>query len=470
MPDGGNPGAAARISITRLPDAAALQTAIRLGIRRRLARRPSGQRRRPPSPCRRPRSPSCASIRRSHRSPTSACGARCRSRSTGARWRVSDGGDVVPARSLLLDPQAPGRPARRPLALLARSCAAPGPRTRASICGRSRAHRRASRGRSRAQLAAVGVQVTVRVRAGARPRRRAAWIEWLSPAYGDPAAIFMPLADALVDGPQAALAARVSRRRPAGRRCPSRGLPAPRRAPRRRRTWRDSAAACKLFHAGLVHAGGKRHPPGVRPRPLAALHTTMTAPRPHNQLPPLCEMARLWISMAADGECGEVERAALDEHLEHCDECTEWRALAEAVVLHVRTTPPSPVPAGLLPDLHAQARAAPRPDGARRRRRRGRRCCGGARRRRRGLEFLARRTSRRRRASCARPRSSSGGIRATRWTAARCPASASARRARRPDFVTPPAFRAVWRDAACLLARSTRRVDASGRVRAPRES
>ena len=36
----------------------------------------------------------------------------------------------------------------------------------------------------------------------------------------------------------------------------------------------------------------------------------MTAPRPHNQLPPLCEMARLWISMAADGECGEVERAA----------------------------------------------------------------------------------------------------------------------------------------------------------------
>ena len=77
----------------------------------------------------------------------------------------------------------------------------------------------------------------------------------------------------------------------------------------------------------------------------------MTAPRPHNPLPPLCEMARLWISMAADGECSEVERAALDEHLVYCDECTEWRALAEAVVLHVRTTPPSPVPAGLLPDL-----------------------------------------------------------------------------------------------------------------------
>jgi predicted anti-sigma-YlaC factor YlaD len=62
-------------------------------------------------------------------------------------------------------------------------------------------------------------------------------------------------------------------------------------------------------------------------------------------------MARLWVSMAADGEASEVERAALDEHLEHCDECTEWRALAEAVVLHVRTTPPSPVPEGLLPVL-----------------------------------------------------------------------------------------------------------------------
>jgi anti-sigma factor RsiW len=75
----------------------------------------------------------------------------------------------------------------------------------------------------------------------------------------------------------------------------------------------------------------------------------MTAPRSPHPLPPLCEMARLWISMAADGEASAVERAALDEHLELCGDCTEWRALAEAVVLHVRTTPPAPVPAGLLP-------------------------------------------------------------------------------------------------------------------------
>ena len=78
----------------------------------------------------------------------------------------------------------------------------------------------------------------------------------------------------------------------------------------------------------------------------------MTAPPPLNPLPPLCEMARLWVSMAADGEVSEVERAALEEHIDVCEDCTEWRALAEAVVLHVRTTPPSPVPAGLLPRLH----------------------------------------------------------------------------------------------------------------------
>ena len=61
-----------------------------------------------------------------------------------------------------------------------------------------------------AQLAGVGVQITVRVAAaGARPGDARAGIEWLSPDYGDPAAIFVPLADALVDGPQAGLAARV---------------------------------------------------------------------------------------------------------------------------------------------------------------------------------------------------------------------------------------------------------------------
>ena len=121
----------------------------------------------------------------------------------------------------------------------------------------------------------------------------------------------------------------------------------------------------------------------------------MTAPRHQNPLPPLCEMARLWISMAADGEGSEVERAALDEHLEHCDDCSEWRALAEAVVLHVRTTPPSPVPAGLLPVLPPAPRAPARQFAVR---------IGGvvaaavgcrrARRRRRGLALVAARARR----------------------------------------------------------------------------
>ena len=60
----------------------------------------------------------------------------------------------------------------------------------------------------------------------------------------------------------------------------------------------------------------------------------MTPPLPQHPLPPLCEMARLWISMAADGEANEVERAALDEHLEFCDDCSEWRALAETLRRH----------------------------------------------------------------------------------------------------------------------------------------
>jgi len=46
-------------------------------------------------------------------------------------------------------------------------------------------------------------------RAADRPPGARAWIQWLDPAYGDPAAIFMPLADALEKGAQAPLAKRV---------------------------------------------------------------------------------------------------------------------------------------------------------------------------------------------------------------------------------------------------------------------
>jgi len=50
--------------------------------------------------------------------------------------------------------------------------------------------------------------------ASERPSGARAWIQWLDPAYGDPAAVFMPLADALLHGPQTAIAKRV---RSAGR-------------------------------------------------------------------------------------------------------------------------------------------------------------------------------------------------------------------------------------------------------------
>jgi hypothetical protein len=45
--------------------------------------------------------------------------------------------------------------------------------------------------------------------AGQRPTGARAWLAWLDPAYGDPAAVFMPLADSLAEGPQAAIAKRV---------------------------------------------------------------------------------------------------------------------------------------------------------------------------------------------------------------------------------------------------------------------
>ena len=45
--------------------------------------------------------------------------------------------------------------------------------------------------------------------AAERPPGARAWIQWLDPAYGDPAAIFMPLADALEKGAQSPLAKRV---------------------------------------------------------------------------------------------------------------------------------------------------------------------------------------------------------------------------------------------------------------------
>jgi ABC-type transport system substrate-binding protein len=125
---------------------------------------------------------------------------------------TADGGDVVAARSLLLDPQAPSAGPAEPgaaRALLRKSgaegtlqldlWAAPGSQAQVARA-------------IAVQLDAVGVKVTVRVAtATERPTDARAWIEWLTPAYGDPAAIFLPLANALPQKSQGALARRVRR-------------------------------------------------------------------------------------------------------------------------------------------------------------------------------------------------------------------------------------------------------------------
>ena len=310
---GGSPGAAARISITRLADATALEAAIRSGDGRRLARRSARRHRRRPSR----RRPAALAVLRLDPAQWPLSDERVRRALSLALDRralaEADGGDVVPARSLLLDPQAPGAlpPIRRPRA---RSCGAPGAEgtLRLALWAEPGAQARIARAIAR-QLAGNRGKGR-RARGAAQlsgPPARARGSSGSTPAYGDPAAIFMPLADALAEGRAGCDREARARRRAAGRRCPPGRVPASRRAPRCRWPWRNSAAACKLFHADLVHAGGKRHPSGVRRRPRPALHTLMTAPRPHDPLPPLCEMARLWISMAADGEVrrGRARRA-----------------------------------------------------------------------------------------------------------------------------------------------------------------
>jgi predicted anti-sigma-YlaC factor YlaD len=59
------------------------------------------------------------------------------------------------------------------------------------------------------------------------------------------------------------------------------------------------------------------------------------------ELDPKCQAARVWISAAIDGEATETERAALRAHIADCVACREWAALAESLVLRVRTAAPA---------------------------------------------------------------------------------------------------------------------------------
>ena len=60
-----------------------------------------------------------------------------------------------------------------------------------------------------------------------------------------------------------------------------------------------------------------------------------------SELDPKCQAVRVWISAAVDGEATEIERAAVRAHVAECAACGEWAALAESLVLHVRTAEPA---------------------------------------------------------------------------------------------------------------------------------
>jgi peptide/nickel transport system substrate-binding protein len=211
VPNGGAPGAAAQISITRLADAAALQSAVLAGIADLSLDDVPGT----TTPALAVPSTALAIMRIDpSRWPLSDEGVR-RALSLALDRQVlalSDGGDVAPARSLLLEPQAPSSLPADPVAAraLLRSAGAEGT-LRLSLWAEPGAQARVARAIA-SQLSVIGVRVDVREAGeGERPATARAWIEWISPAYGDPAAIFSPLADALPTTSQGALARRVRR-------------------------------------------------------------------------------------------------------------------------------------------------------------------------------------------------------------------------------------------------------------------
>ena len=48
-----------------------------------------------------------------------------------------------------------------------------------------------------------------------------------------------------------------------------------------------------------------------------------------HQLPPLCQTTRLWSSAALDGQCGEMELHAMEQHLSACEYCRRPQALSD---------------------------------------------------------------------------------------------------------------------------------------------
>jgi ABC-type transport system substrate-binding protein len=211
VPNGGAPGAAARISITRLGNADALQQAVSTGAADlSLDDLPAGSATTLAVPS------SGLDVLRVNvtRWPLSDERVR-RALSLALDRRVlatSDGSDVAPASSLLLDPQAPAALSANAAAArtLLREAGAEGT-LQLTLWSEPGGQARVARAIAQ-QLSVVGVKVDVRVaNAGEMPAAARAWIEWLSPTYGDPAAIFVPLADALPRTTQGAIVKRVRR-------------------------------------------------------------------------------------------------------------------------------------------------------------------------------------------------------------------------------------------------------------------
>ncbi|MDX6561834.1 MAG: peptide/nickel transport system substrate-binding protein [Gaiellales bacterium] len=210
-PNGGAPGAAAAISITRLGDAGALQEAVRSGSADlSLDDLPVTSRPALAVPS------SALAILRVDPARWPLSDERVRRALSLALDRevlaLSDGGDVVPARSLLLDPQAPGAVPADPATAraLLRAAGAEGT-LQLTLWAEPGTQERVARAIA-SQFAGIGVKVDVRVAPpGQRPAGARAWLEWLDSAYGDPAAIFVPLADALPTTSQGEIAKRVRR-------------------------------------------------------------------------------------------------------------------------------------------------------------------------------------------------------------------------------------------------------------------